>query len=150
MAFQCLLLVCAVSLIVGSGAPAAFAQVDSTGPANVAAADDDQSKAYALEACKRLRNRMKDPGSFTLMQVVAIARQNKDPKKPSDFRGCIHYVASNIFGGREQAWGSYWFNGKELQTYVGGPGDNGWGCLRTKSREKSTDVTSDAVSFLSH
>jgi len=156
MTFQRLLLVCAVCSLVGaSGLPTVFAQADGAGQANVPAADDDPatSKTYALKACQELRSELKNPESFTLMQVVAIARRDKDPKKNSSFRGCIHYIASNSFGGRAQAWGGYYVDKKgHVSVYGGEPGEprDLNHCADLKSRETSTDVTADAASFLSN
>ncbi|SRR6266436_6122871 len=47
----------------------------------------EMAKAHAKNAIPELRMMMKDPGSFTLIQVIAIVKPNKkDATKPS-FRG---------------------------------------------------------------
>jgi len=143
------MLVCAACLIFAPVRPV-FAQADRARQTIVPAADDDAtSKAYALKACPKLRDEMKDPASFTLLQLVAITRTDKDPAKKSVFRGCIHYVASNSFGGREQAWGAYYVDRKEqLNVFGGEPGNSSLNCMSLHKRETSVDVTADAVSFL--
>ncbi|MGB7133194.1 MAG: hypothetical protein WBD59_20445 [Candidatus Sulfotelmatobacter sp.] len=142
------------SLISGSISPKLFAQGDGAKEAQVAAADNDlaTSKAYAFKACLELRSEMKDPESFTLMQEVAIFRRDKDPKKSSSFRGCIHYIASNSFGGRAQAWGGYHVDNKgRISVYGGEPGEptDLNHCADPKSRETVADVTAEVTRFLS-
>lgn len=156
MAFKRLLLFCAICSLVGvPHLSPGFAQASSNGQAATPPGDDDSrtSKGYALRACQELRIEMKDPESFTLMQVVAFTRLDKEPKKKSGFRGCIHYIAGNSFGGRLQAWGGYYVDKKgRVNVFGGEPGEPRPSnyCMYLKSRETSADVTADAVSSLSH
>jgi hypothetical protein len=53
-----------------------------------------------------MRDGALDPASFTLMQVVSYYT-NADKKGRIEIGGCVHFVASNAFGGRVQQWGWY-------------------------------------------
>jgi hypothetical protein len=44
-----------------------------------------------------MRDSVLDPTSFTVLQVLVSPKSG----------GCVHYVASNTFGGRVQQWGIY-------------------------------------------
>jgi hypothetical protein len=61
---------------------------------------------YAIRATKEMRDAVWDPASFTLMQVVAYYTK-ADKKGRIEIGGCVHFVASNAFGGRVQQWGWY-------------------------------------------
>jgi SH3-like domain-containing protein len=61
--------------------------------------------SYAIEVTSDIRNSMLDPTSFTILQVIAIHWQRKNGTV--EFRGCVHYVGSNVVGGRLQGWGIY-------------------------------------------
>jgi hypothetical protein len=104
------------------------------------------SKSYASRAVPEIRMMMKDPGSFTLIQVVAIVKPNKkDPATPS-FRECIRYVASNSYGGRLQACGGYHVNKKAHLTVFPGPQTGGEACsCAVYNNEIGVDVTQEAV-----
>ena len=61
---------------------------------------------YAIRATREMRDGALDPASFTLMQVVSYYT-NADKKGRIEIGGCVHFVASNAFGGRVQQWGWY-------------------------------------------
>lgn len=97
---------------------------------------------YATQATSRIRDAALDPFSFTLLQAVAITRQEKNGRMT--FYGCIHYVASNAFGGRIQRLDEYSVNKK------GGLDVTSFGdlhCSFAKSYAR-TDVTADVVKAL--
>jgi len=50
----------------------------------------------AIQGTIMMRDGVRDPTSFTVLQVLL---------EPNG--GCVHYVASNAFGGRVQQWGVY-------------------------------------------
>jgi len=107
----------------------------------------EMAKAHAKNAIPELRMMMKDPGSFTLIQVIAIVKPNKkDATKPS-FRGCIRYVASNSYGGRSQACGGYRVDKKGHMTVFPGPQNEEACTCRVNSGENYRDVTSDAENW---
>jgi hypothetical protein len=51
-----------------------------------------KSTAYTIEATAAIGNMMKDPTSYTVLQVIALTKQRKDGR--TSFRGCVHYVGS--------------------------------------------------------
>ena len=61
---------------------------------------------YAIRATREMRDGVLDPASFTLMQVVSYYTK-ADKKGRIEIGGCVHFVASNAFGGRVQQWGWY-------------------------------------------
>jgi hypothetical protein len=63
---------------------------------------------YAIQATSDIRNSMLDPTSFTVLEVIAATKQEKDGR--TSFKGCVRYVGSNIVGGRLQRWGNYSVN----------------------------------------
>lgn len=99
-----------------------------------------------LPAISMLRSEMKDPESFTVMQAVFITRQDKkDPTQQEPWvRGCVHYIASNSFGGREQKWAS-WSRDKKGRLSVYGSQDSSYPCMNLRSRETLKDVTPDVL-----
>ncbi len=109
----------------------------------------DVAKAHAKLAVPELRMMMKDPGSFSLIQVIAIVKPNKkDATKPS-FRGCIRYVASNSYGGRQQACGGYRVDKKGHLTVFPGSVSDYPSCLpcQIHADEVYRDVTSEAENW---
>jgi hypothetical protein len=109
----------------------------------------DPLRNDALRAVSMLRDEMKDPESFTLMQAVFITRQDKkDPTQQEPFvRGCAHYIASNSFGGRLQKWAS-WSRDRKGRISVYGGQDSSYPCMKLRPRETLIDITPDAVSSL--
>jgi hypothetical protein len=97
-----------------------------------------ESTAYAVRATSEIHNVMLDPTSFTVLQVIAITKQEKDGR--TSFRGCVHYVGSNSFGGRMQRWGGYSVNKKgQLNSWSGTEYTD---CYIHKN-EVQTDVTAE-------
>jgi hypothetical protein len=97
-----------------------------------------QSIRYASDATARIRDLMLDPTAFTVLQVIAITKQEKDGR--TSFRGCVHYVGSNSYGGRRQQWGAYSVNKKgKLNSWLGGEGTH---CNINKN-DVQTDVTGE-------
>jgi hypothetical protein len=109
----------------------------------------DPLKNDVLPAISMLRSEMKDPESFTVMQAVFITTQDKkDPTQQEPWiRGCVHYIASNSFGGRGQEWAS-WSRDKKGRLSVYGGQDSSYPCMNLRSRETMKDVTSDVVSSM--
>jgi hypothetical protein len=129
------------------------AQEPVTGEHSPTATEIATSKQFAERAAVMLRNEMKDPGSFTLLGATAFIKEDKDSQKPSSFRGCFHYVASNSFGGREQSWGGYHVDKKgTINVFGGTPGDSSVGdmCMRVRTRESYADVGQDVAEYLAH
>jgi hypothetical protein len=110
------------------------------------------SKAYAIQATTMLRNEVIDPTSFTLLEVVAFMRSNKNPHKPLIFAGCIHFVASNRLGARMQSCGGYYVDKKgNLQVGAGDPASTGDPCTcvnHDERRVREIDVTAEAKSSI--
>jgi hypothetical protein len=65
----------------------------------------EKSIAYAIRATSGMQHVMHDPTAFTILQVTAITKQEKNGR--ITFSGCVHYVGSNLYGGRMQQHGSY-------------------------------------------
>lgn len=109
----------------------------------------DPSRDDALRAVSMLRDEMKDPESFTVMQAVFITRQDKNNPTQQEpwVRGCVHYIASNSFGGRLQRWAS-WNRDRKGRISVYGGQDSSYPCMKLRPREALTDVTPDVVSSL--
>ena len=66
---------------------------------------DENAVRYAKTATLELRNRMVHPTSFTVLEVKAIIKEEKGGK--TTYKGCIHYVSTNIVGGSLQQWATY-------------------------------------------
>lgn len=105
-----------------------------------------QAREYAVKAIPMLRNELVDPTSFTLLNVHAIMRLGKDPDKQPSFWGCIHYVAGNRMGGREQAWGAYSI-GKKGQLQVTPGTTDRWFC-KVYKHDVSVEITDDVKAAL--
>jgi hypothetical protein len=105
-----------------------------------------KSIGYAIRATLDIRDIMIDPTSFTLLQVVAITRREKDGS--TSFRGCVHYVGSNRMGGREQAWGGYSIDRKHPLEVKSWPGGEYSDCYIHKN-EVQIDVTGEVQKYLS-
>ena len=77
-----------------------------------------------------------------MLQVVAITHSEK--KGRTSFKGCVHYVGSNAFGGRIQKWGTYSVtdNGDILSS----PQE---GLLCCYGRGEQTDVTAEVKKAIS-
>jgi hypothetical protein len=103
-----------------------------------------KSAEYAIRATLEIRDAMLDPTAFTVLQVVAITKQEKNGR--TSFKGCVHYVGSTRAGGRLQAWGGYSVDKRNrLNSWPGG--ENGY-CSVSRT-ETQTDVTNEVKKFLS-
>jgi hypothetical protein len=101
------------------------------------------STEYAIRATSEIRDEMYDPTAFTILQVIAITKKEKDGR--ISYRGCVHYVGSNLNGGRLQRWGGYSANKKgELRSWAGGEYDT---CSIYKN-DVEVDVTADVSKIL--
>jgi hypothetical protein len=105
---------------------------------------DDEIIDYALRAASAIRNGLYDPTSFTLLQVVAFTKHEKDGR--TTFHGCVHYVGSNLYGGRMQRWGSYSVDKKGRFSFS--PGNEYSNCYVNKNdvRKDVTDEIQNALS----
>jgi hypothetical protein len=66
---------------------------------------EENAARYAKTATIELRSRMVHPTSFIVLEVKAIASNEKGGR--TTYRGCIHYVSSNVVGGSLQRWATY-------------------------------------------
>lgn len=90
-----------------AGAQGGATKDNSPNASGVAAPPYSSTGVYwgALQATKMLRDGALDPGSFTLLQATSYTKTDK--KGRTEYGGCVHFVASNAFGGRVQQWGWY-------------------------------------------
>ena len=111
-----------------------------------AAGDEISQKsiAYAVRATSGMRQVMHDPPAFTILQVTAITKQEKDGR--ITFSGCVHYVGSNLYGGRMQQHGSYQVNKKDQLTIWTGTETS---YCETHKNEVHKDVTAEVQESLS-
>ena len=111
-----------------------------------AAGDEISQKsiAYAVRATSGMRQGMHDPTAFTILQVTAITKQEKDGT--ITFSGCVHYVGSNLYGGRMQRHGSYQVNKKGQLTIWTGTETS---YCETHKNEVHKDVTAEVQGSLS-
>ena len=80
----------------------AFGQTDS------AVAEKEQQVSWAKNAVDILQGHLKDPTSLTVFQVLAISTPRRYKKRDVTwYLGCIHYMATNSYGGRTQSWIGY-------------------------------------------
>ncbi len=100
--------------------------------------------AYAVQAISGIRSNMHDPSSFELLQALVFTRQQKNGR--TSVRGCIHYMGTNLFGGRLQVWGFWGVNKKGQLGYEGGTESNN--CLYLKDEVKK-DITDEVRKLLS-
>jgi hypothetical protein len=91
-----------------------------------------------------MRQVMHDPTAFTILQVTAITRQEKDGRIA--FSGCIRYVASNLYGGRMQQHGSYRIDKKDQLTIWTGTETS---YCETHKNEVHQDVTAEVQESVS-
>lgn len=103
-----------------------------------------KSIAYAVRATSGMRQVMHDPTAFTILQVTAITKREKDGR--ITFSGCVHYVGSNLYGGRMQQHGSYQVSKKDQLTIWTGTETS---YCETHKNEVHSDVTSEVQESLS-
>jgi hypothetical protein len=96
----------------------------------------DADVNLAVRGITMMRDSVLDPTSFTVLQVLVSPKSG----------GCVHYVASNTFGGRVQQWGIYGLDKKgrlsvSLLTstvlYTQNIVD---GCIKTSVRDVTAEV----------
>ncbi len=75
-----------------------------------------KSIEYAAQATADFISHANDPTSFTLLKVIAVTQSKKKNNKVS-YAGCVHFVGSNLYGGRMQTWGSYTVDKNGYVTY---------------------------------
>jgi hypothetical protein len=97
---------------------------------------------HAYQGVRQIQNVMLDPSAFTLIQVISITGRKKDQ---TYYRGCVHYIGSNAYGGRLQRWGGYSTDKKGIVN--GFPGTEYTTC-QIKSNEKQKDVTKEVSKLL--
>ena len=73
------------------------AQAQDVAPYAKPASPVDADVNLAIRGITMMRDSVLDPTSFTVLQVLVSPKSG----------GCVHYVASNTFGGRVQQWGIY-------------------------------------------
>jgi hypothetical protein len=98
---------------------------------------------YAVQGATRLRDRLVDPTSFTLLEVKAFSRFDKHGNLK--FGGCIRAVAANSLGAKNQKWFNFALNSKKNEIEVGGESDyTESGCAYMYRKDwVSYDITED-------
>ena len=87
---------------------------------------------FAIQGTTMMRDQAVDPTSFTVLQVLL---------GPKYGGGCVHYVASNTFGGRVQQWGIYGSDKKgRMSVYLGIDYNIVDGCIKTSVRDVTAEV----------
>lgn len=104
---------------------------------------EENAVRYAKTATLELRNRMVHPTSFTVLDVKAIAKEEKGGR--ATYKGCIHYVSSNVVGGSLERWATYSVDEKGHSKL--GTGRNHVRCHLDKN-SKDWDVTHVVLKYL--
>ena len=95
----------------------------------------DADVNLAVRGITMMRDSVLDPTSFTVLQVLVSPKSG----------GCVHYVASNTFGGRVQQWGIYGLDKKgrlsvSLLSTVLYTQNIVDGCIKTSVRDVTAEV----------
>jgi len=118
-------------------------------PENAIDPDKSQIESWAEQGVSILRDEMKDPTAFTLLQV--IARTQRTGKRIVQY-GCVHHISTNSYGGRGQRWGRYQLKsgkgGKKDSFYIWDELGDGK-CSDLRKNETEIDVTEAVKQFLS-
>lgn len=124
-------------------------------PENAIDPEKSQIESWAEQGVSILRDNMKDPTAFTVLQVIARTHPLSTLKgKLIDQWGCVHYFGTNSYGGRGQHWGGYQLKsgkgGKKDSFYIWGDFDPDTGqCPVLRKNETEIDVTEAVKKFLS-
>lgn len=119
-------------------------------PENAIDPDKSQIESWAEQGVSILRDEMKDPTAFTLLQVIARTQHNG---KRIDQYGYVHYISTNSYGGRSQSWGKYAIKrgkgGKKDSFYIWAGEDGEKSVPDLRKNETEVDVTEAVKRFLS-